>query len=61
MIYYNCKTEKIDPKSIKYMLGIGWHDVEDKDNGSGIMTKPHLVTKCNSHKKIIIQKLQSQY
>ncbi|MER5174564.1 MAG: transposase [Candidatus Nitrosocosmicus sp.] len=21
MIYYNCKTEKINPKSIKYMLG----------------------------------------
>ncbi len=23
MVYYNCKTEKINPKSIKYMLGIG--------------------------------------
>ena len=22
MVYYNCKTEKINPKSIKYMLGI---------------------------------------
>ncbi len=21
MVYYNCKTEKINPKSIKYMLG----------------------------------------
>ena len=23
MVYYNCKTEKINPKSIKYMLGTG--------------------------------------
>ncbi len=23
MVYYNCKTEKVNPKSIKYMLGIG--------------------------------------
>jgi hypothetical protein len=23
MVYYNCKTKKINPKSIKYMLGIG--------------------------------------
>ncbi len=23
MVYYNCKSEKINPKSIKYMLGIG--------------------------------------
>jgi uncharacterized protein with PQ loop repeat len=23
MVYYNCKTDKIYPKSIKYMLGIG--------------------------------------
>ena len=23
MVYYNCKLEKINPKSIKYMLGIG--------------------------------------
>jgi hypothetical protein len=22
MVYYNCKTEKINPKSIKYILGI---------------------------------------
>jgi hypothetical protein len=22
-VYYNCKPEKINPKSIKYMLGIG--------------------------------------
>jgi len=42
MVYYNCKTEKINPKSIKYMLGTGWHDVEDKDKGFLIMTKPHL-------------------
>jgi hypothetical protein len=21
LVYYNCKTEKINPKSIKYMLG----------------------------------------
>ncbi len=32
MVYYNCKTEKINPKSIKYMLGTGYgHDMEDKD------------------------------
>lgn len=24
MIYYNCKTRKINPKSIKYMLGTGY-------------------------------------
>jgi DDE family transposase len=24
MVYYNCKTEKINPKSIKYMLGTGY-------------------------------------
>ena len=23
IVYYNCKTEKINPKSIKYMLGTG--------------------------------------
>ena len=23
MVYYNCKLEKINPKSIKYMLGTG--------------------------------------
>jgi hypothetical protein len=23
MVYYNCKTKKINPKSIKYMLGTG--------------------------------------
>ncbi|HEY6534606.1 MAG TPA: transposase [Candidatus Nitrosocosmicus sp.] len=23
MVYYNCKTDKINPKSIKYMLGTG--------------------------------------
>ena len=23
MVYYNCKTEKVNPKSMKYMLGIG--------------------------------------
>jgi hypothetical protein len=23
MVYYNCKTEKINPKSIKYILGTG--------------------------------------
>ncbi len=23
MVYYNCKTEKINPRSIKYMLGTG--------------------------------------
>jgi hypothetical protein len=23
MVYYNCKTEKTNPKSIKYMLGTG--------------------------------------
>ena len=23
MVYYNCKTEKINPKSIKHMLGTG--------------------------------------
>ena len=23
MVYYNCKTEEINPKSIKYMLGTG--------------------------------------
>jgi hypothetical protein len=23
MVYYNCKTEKINPKSIKYMLETG--------------------------------------
>jgi hypothetical protein len=23
MVYYNCKIEKINPKSIKYMLGTG--------------------------------------
>jgi hypothetical protein len=22
VVYYNCKTEKINPKSIKYMLGM---------------------------------------
>jgi hypothetical protein len=31
MVYYNCKTEKINPKSIKYMLGTGWRGVQDKD------------------------------
>jgi hypothetical protein len=25
MVYYNCKTEKINLKSIKYMLGTGWY------------------------------------
>ena len=24
MVYYNCKTKKINPKSIKYMLGTGY-------------------------------------
>ncbi len=24
IVYYNCKTEKINPKSIKYMLGTGY-------------------------------------
>ena len=24
MVYYNCKTKKINSKSIKYMLGTGW-------------------------------------
>jgi hypothetical protein len=24
MVYYNCKTEKTNPKSIKYMLGTGY-------------------------------------
>jgi len=24
MVYYNCKLEKINPKSIKYMLGTGY-------------------------------------
>ncbi|HXS61024.1 MAG TPA: hypothetical protein VN703_09475 [Candidatus Sulfopaludibacter sp.] len=23
MVYYNCKTKKVNPKSIKYMLGTG--------------------------------------
>ena len=23
MVYYNCKTDKLNPKSIKYMLGTG--------------------------------------
>jgi hypothetical protein len=31
MVYYNCKTKKINPKSIKYMLGTDWHDIEYKD------------------------------
>jgi hypothetical protein len=25
MVCYNCKTEKINPKSIKHMLGTWWH------------------------------------
>jgi hypothetical protein len=31
MVYYNCKTDKSNPKSIKYMLGTGWRGVQDKD------------------------------
>ena len=33
MVYYNCKTKKINPKSIKYMLGTGywWNGIVDKD------------------------------
>ena len=42
MVYYNCKTKKINPKSIKYMLGTGWYDVEDKIELFWIMTMPHI-------------------
>jgi hypothetical protein len=32
MVYYNCKTKKINPKSIKYMLGTGWwNGILEKD------------------------------
>ncbi len=29
-VYYNCKTDKSNPKSIKYMLGTWWHENLDK-------------------------------
>ena len=42
MVYYNCKTQKTNPKSIKYMLGTGWwNGIRDKDRWYWIMTKPH--------------------
>ncbi len=31
MVYYNCKKNKSNPKSIKYMLGTGQCGVQDKD------------------------------
>jgi hypothetical protein len=40
MVYYNCKTKKINPKSIKYMLGTGWWNGILKDEQYQIMTKP---------------------
>ena len=30
MVCYNCKVGKTNPKSIKYMLGIGWNDYRIK-------------------------------
>jgi hypothetical protein len=31
-VYYNCKSDKINPKSIKYTLGTGWwNGIVDKD------------------------------
>ncbi len=45
MVYYNCKTKKINPKSIKYMLGTGWwNGIVDKDKEYPIMTKPQILT-----------------
>ena len=31
MVYYNCKTKKIKPKSIKYILGNIQYDFQNKD------------------------------
>jgi len=32
IVYYNCKSDKINPKSIKYTLGTGWwNGIVDKD------------------------------
>jgi hypothetical protein len=46
MVYYNCKTKKVNPKSIKYMLGTGWwNGILDKDKWFWIMTKPHIFIK----------------
>ena len=43
--YYNCKTEKINPKSIKYILGTGyWYVIENKDKGYRIMTMSQIFT-----------------
>ena len=43
MVYYNCKLEKTNPKSIKYMLGSGWwNGMLDKDKWFWIMTMSHV-------------------
>ena len=42
MVYYNCKVGNSNPKSIKYMLGTGWHSIEDKDKWFWIMAKPQI-------------------
>jgi len=56
MVYYNRKTDTINPKSIKYMLGTGWNGILDKCDWYRIMTMPHIITMlsenithCNEH------------
>ena len=41
MVYYNCKTDTINPKSIGICLGLA-DRILDKDKEYGIIAKPQI-------------------